>query len=103
MASSKFGVFTLLFLCVFLLGRNYVESKETKYCTQDCLPNVWYMTCPSSGNKKLYPLCINCCRTPKGCKLFGPNDYLILYWPNVIDHFENYQMGYYFTSIISWL
>lgn len=38
-----------------------------KACPLYCL-EVDYMTCPSSGDKKLDPKC-NCCLAPKGCTL----------------------------------
>ncbi|CAN4104896.1 unnamed protein product [Withania somnifera] len=73
MASGKVGVLTLLLLCVVLLGSNYVEFAEGKICPQVCDPNIGYMTCPSTGHKKLYPKCINCCKAGKGCKLYRKN------------------------------
>uniref|UniRef100_A0A3Q7HFS8 Proteinase inhibitor type-2 CEVI57 n=1 Tax=Solanum lycopersicum TaxID=4081 RepID=A0A3Q7HFS8_SOLLC len=68
MASSKVGVLTLFFLCVFVVGSNYVEAQ---ICPQFCEPNVDYMTCSSSGSTILRPTCINCCQaTGRGCQLF---------------------------------
>ncbi|KAK4368522.1 hypothetical protein RND71_012314 [Anisodus tanguticus] len=77
MAKSKVGVLTLLLLCVFLLGSNYMEFAEAQICPQFCEPNVAYMTCPSSGNTKLHPTCTNCCKAGKGCKLFRKDGSLI--------------------------
>ncbi|KAM3395505.1 hypothetical protein P3S68_004511 [Capsicum galapagoense] len=72
MASSKVGVFTLLLLCVFLVGNNYVEAQ---ICPQFCEQNVDYMICPTSGGTKLRPTCINCCQaTGRRCQLFRKDD-----------------------------
>ncbi|CAN4103376.1 unnamed protein product [Withania somnifera] len=72
MASSKVGVFSLLLLCVFLVGTNSVEAQ---FCPAFCEPNVDYMICPSSGDTKLRPTCINCCQASgRGCQLFRKDD-----------------------------
>ncbi|GMY29442.1 proteinase inhibitor PSI-1.2 [Fagus crenata] len=49
-----------------LLGMN-PEEMSAKACPLYCL-DVEYMTCQSSGEKKLNPKC-NCCLAPKNCTL----------------------------------
>ncbi|CAN4104894.1 unnamed protein product [Withania somnifera] len=72
MADSKVGAFTFLLLCVFLLGGN---NAEAQICPAFCDSRVDYMICPSSGDTKLRPTCINCCQaTARRCKLFRKDD-----------------------------
>ncbi|GMH24314.1 hypothetical protein Nepgr_026157 [Nepenthes gracilis] len=57
----------LLVYCLLVLGERRSESWVAKACPQYCL-QVAYMTCPSSGEKRLPGRC-NCCMAPKNCTL----------------------------------
>ncbi|KAL6890585.1 hypothetical protein ACP4OV_008840 [Aristida adscensionis] len=68
MATSRLRITCGLFLIgVVLLAGSGGEGMEAVACPQYCL-EVDYVTCPSSGAKKLPARC-NCCMTPKGCTL----------------------------------
>lgn len=57
-------------LVIFLLYAALLSSETTakaKACPLYCL-DVEYMTCKSSGDEKLNPVC-NCCLAPKDCTL----------------------------------
>ncbi|KAB1213712.1 hypothetical protein CJ030_MR5G004855 [Morella rubra] len=56
----------LLVYGAILLGNN-PEKISARVCPRFCL-DVEYMTCPSSGDKKLDSRC-NCCLAPKNCTL----------------------------------
>ncbi|KAF8762186.1 hypothetical protein HU200_009735 [Digitaria exilis] len=55
----------LLLIGLVLLGQEGIVGAVA--CPQYCL-EVDYVTCPSSGAKKLPARC-NCCMTPKNCTL----------------------------------
>jgi len=52
-----------------LLGGNLKNVDAQKICPRFCYDNVAYMTCPSTGDKHLYPKC-NCCLASTGCVLY---------------------------------
>ncbi|KAB1204730.1 hypothetical protein CJ030_MR8G002618 [Morella rubra] len=67
---AKYLGFTVLLLVygVILLG-NYPEKiMSAPPCPFPCFVDVEYVTCPSSGDKKLDPQC-SCCLAPKNCTL----------------------------------
>ncbi|XP_038984919.1 proteinase inhibitor PSI-1.2 [Phoenix dactylifera] len=67
MACTRLPVVMLLLLTGTVLFGELQSSIGAVLCPQYCL-DVDYMTCTSSGNKKLPSKC-NCCLAPKGCTL----------------------------------
>lgn len=65
-----------VFIGIFLLGIQ-VEYTSAKSCLQYCDGEVDYMTCPSSGDEQISPVCVNCCTAGEGCKLFKTDGSLI--------------------------
>ncbi|KAM3239000.1 hypothetical protein P3L10_014033 [Capsicum annuum] len=77
MAFYKVGILSLLLLSgIFLLGIQ-VEYTSAKSCLQFCDNEVAYMTCASSRDEQISPVCVNCCTANEGCKLFRKNGSLI--------------------------
>ncbi|CAN4110478.1 unnamed protein product [Withania somnifera] len=71
MAGYRIGVLALLlFSGIILLGISKEGYVDAKRCTRECDPEVAYMTCPSSGDEKISPVCVNCCSADVDCKLF---------------------------------
>nr|XP_009609049.1 proteinase inhibitor PSI-1.2-like [Nicotiana tomentosiformis]XP_009609787.1 proteinase inhibitor PSI-1.2-like [Nicotiana tomentosiformis] len=78
MAFYKSSILSLLLLSgIFLLGINEVKYVNAKSCLQFCDNEVAYMTCPSSGDEQISPVCVNCCTADEGCKLFRTDGSLI--------------------------
>ncbi|XP_060178862.1 proteinase inhibitor type-2 TR8 [Lycium barbarum] len=78
MALCKVGILSLLLLSgIFLLGIEVENANAQKMCLQYCDPEVAYMTCPSSGDKQINEVCVNCCTAGEGCKLFRTDGSLI--------------------------
>ncbi|KAK6775761.1 hypothetical protein RDI58_026762 [Solanum bulbocastanum] len=71
MASYRIGVLALVLLSGMILleigKEGYVDAQA---CTRECDAEVAYMTCPSSGDDKISPVCVNCCSASVDCKLF---------------------------------
>ncbi|GLT27090.1 hypothetical protein SLA2020_491290 [Shorea laevis] len=64
MAATKVGI---LFLVLLFAAVYTPANVQVKACPLYCL-DVEYMTCNSSGEKRLNPAC-NCCLAPKNCTL----------------------------------
>ncbi|XP_057533111.1 proteinase inhibitor PSI-1.2-like [Amaranthus tricolor] len=75
---SKVRVATLLFIfgLIMMVGIGQVkkvDAQRPNICPQICYDNLDYMTCPSTGYKKLEPSC-SCCMAPEdGCILYFTN------------------------------
>ncbi|XP_045828673.1 proteinase inhibitor PSI-1.2-like [Trifolium pratense] len=65
----KVETILLVFICgAIILGGN-LKIVDGKVCPLICYDSA-YMTCPSSGDQHLSPLC-NCCLASTGCTLYS--------------------------------
>lgn len=60
---------------------------KDKICRQFCQPDIAYKICP--GEEKTFPICTNCCKAKKDCKLFGEDGHLIVLEPKSPLTFSN--------------
>ncbi|KAH7677471.1 Proteinase inhibitor I20 protein [Dioscorea alata] len=72
MADFKLSVALFLLLSGMVLFGDIQCRTLQKICPLYCLEDVKYMTCESSGNEKLDPVC-NCCFAPQNCTLHLTN------------------------------
>ncbi|CAK8575274.1 unnamed protein product [Lathyrus sativus] len=69
----KIGTILLFFLCgATLLGDN-LKIVDAQICPQFCYDDRSYMTCPSSGNQHLTPVC-NCFLATTGCTIYRDDE-----------------------------
>ncbi|XP_019442450.1 PREDICTED: proteinase inhibitor PSI-1.2-like [Lupinus angustifolius] len=69
MAFNKVGFILFVILSGAIIMGGNMKSVDGKICPQICY-GAAYMTCPSSCDEHLPPLC-NCCIAKTGCTLYN--------------------------------
>ncbi|GMH24310.1 hypothetical protein Nepgr_026153 [Nepenthes gracilis] len=71
-ATFKLKLMALLLVYSMILLAQTNKTWGARVCPEYCIPDVSYMTCPSSGDEKL-PASCNCCLSgaTAGCILYS--------------------------------
>ncbi|KAE9584895.1 hypothetical protein Lal_00024227 [Lupinus albus] len=75
MAFNKVGFILFVILSGAIMIGGNMKSVDGKICPLICY-DAAYMTCPSTSDEHLTPLC-NCCLASTGCKLYNADGTLI--------------------------